>query len=235
MIERDNINKYEEEDDSSSEPFLPNMNEDYPVFISFSDKDWDIVKKQILQVLNKEGIECFAYKKENYAGSRYKREIMDVTMAEDVSEEEFLTRMNQAMPPEMQLSEARAVDQKHPALMASLRAAEYDLLIREKDTADKLVGAISAMMERDTVLATRKTKTAVRECDIKPLIYTLKGEGQHIYATLVLTEKEACKPGMLIEALAKEAGIDGEIRVLITRTGLMGMNGNGNLVPLETL
>ena len=77
LIERDNINKYEEEDDSSSEPFLPNMNEDYPVFISFSDKDWDIVKKQILQVLNKEGIECFAYKKENYAGSRYKREIMD--------------------------------------------------------------------------------------------------------------------------------------------------------------
>ena len=168
-------------------------------------------------------------------GACGKREIMDVTMAEDVSEEEFLTRMNQAMPPEMQLSEARAVDQKHPALMASLRAAEYDLLIREKDTADKLVGAISAMMERDTVLATRKTKTAGRECDIKPLIYTLKGEGQHIYATLVLTEKEACKPGMLIEALAKEAGIDGEIRVLITRTGLMGMNGNGNLVPLETL
>ena len=144
-------------------------------------------------------------------------------------------RMNQAMPPEMQLSEARAVDQKHPALMASLRAAEYDLLIREKDTADKLVGAISAMMEKDAVLATRKTKTAVRECDIKPLIYELKGEGQHIYATLVLTEKEACKPGMLIEALAKEAGIEGEIRVLITRTGLLGMDENGNLVPLETL
>ena len=60
--------------------------------------------------------------------------------------------MNQAMPPEMQLSEARAVDQKHPALMASLRAAEYDLLIREKDTADKLVGAISAMMKKDAVL-----------------------------------------------------------------------------------
>ena len=51
----------------------------------------------------------------------------------------------------------------------------------------------------------------------------------------MLTEKEACKPGMLIEALAKEAGIEGEIRVLITRTGLLGMDENGNLVPLETL
>ena len=77
MMERDNIIKYEEENDLSSEQILPHMNEDYPVFISFSDKDWDIVKKQILQVLNKEGIECFAYKKENYAGSRYKSKIMD--------------------------------------------------------------------------------------------------------------------------------------------------------------
>ena len=163
------------------------------------------------------------------------REIMDVTMAEDVSEEEFLERMNQAMPPEMQLSEARAVDQKHPALMASLRAAVYDLLIREKDTADKLTGAISAMMEKESVLATRKTKTAVKECDIKPLIYDLKSEGQHIFATLVLTEREACKPGMLIEALAREAGVEGEIRMLITRTALLGMDENGNLVPLEKL
>ena len=56
-------------------------------------------------------------------GACGKREIMDVTMAEEVSPEEFLEKMNQAMPPEMRLSEARALDQKHPALMASLRAA----------------------------------------------------------------------------------------------------------------
>ena len=66
-------------------------------------------------------------------------EIMDVTMAEEVSEREFLDRMNKAMPPEMQLSQARAVDQKHPALMASLRAANYDLLIRNEDQAEKLI------------------------------------------------------------------------------------------------
>ena len=50
-------------------------------------------------------------------GACGKREIMDVTMAEDVSPEVFLEKMNQAMPPEMQLSMARAVEQKHPALI----------------------------------------------------------------------------------------------------------------------
>ncbi len=168
-------------------------------------------------------------------GACGKREIMDVTMAEEVSPEEFLEKMNRAMPPEMQLSEARVLDQKHPALMASLRAAKYDLLIRDPGQAEKLAAAVPPMMARESVLAVRKTKTATKECDIKPLIYELKAEGQHILATLVLTEREACKPGMLIEALSREAGIEEEIRMLITRTALLGMDSEEKLVPLETL
>jgi len=168
-------------------------------------------------------------------GACGKREIMDVTMSEEVSEEEFLDRMNKAMPPEMHLSEARAVDQKHPALMASLRAAKYDLFIRDPVQAEKLTAAIPEMMSRNTVMALRKTKTSLKETDIKPLIYELNHDGQHIFTTLVLTEREACKPGMLMEALGKEAGIDEEIRILITRTALLGFNPEGKLVPLETL
>ena len=163
------------------------------------------------------------------------REIMDVTMAEEVTAEEFLERMNKAMPPEMRLSEARALDQKHPALMASLRAAKYDLLIRDPEQAEKLAAAIPGMMAKETVMSMRKTKTALKECDIKPLIHELKSEGQHILATLTLTEREACKPGMLTEALAREAGIEGEVRMLVTRTALLGEDEAGNLVPLETL
>jgi len=168
-------------------------------------------------------------------GACGKREIMDVTMAGDVSAEVFLEKMNRAMPPEMQLSEARIVDQKHPALMASLRAAEYDLFIRDPEQAERLIASIPAMLAREEIPAMRRTKTALKECDIKPLIYDLKAEGQHIFATLVLTEREACKPGMLTEALAREAGIEDEIRMLITRTALLGMDEHNQLVLLETL
>ena len=127
------------------------------------------------------------------------------------------------------------LDQKHPALMASLRAAKYDLLIRDPEQAQKLAEAISCMMAKENVMAMRKTKTTLKECDIKPLIHELKSDGHHILATLTLTEREACKPGMLIEALAREAGIKNEIRMLVTRTGLLGEDKAGNLVPLETL
>lgn len=168
-------------------------------------------------------------------GACGKREIMDVTMAEPVSETEFLDRMNRAMPPELTLKEARAVDDRHPALMGSLRAAGYDLMFRDSFQAGPLINAIGKMMERDTIPAMRKTKTTLKECDIKPLIYDIRGEGLHIFAILALTEREACKPGMLMEALQREAGTDEAVRILITRTGLFGENEEGKLTPLEQL
>ncbi len=168
-------------------------------------------------------------------GACGKREIMDVTMAEEVSAEEFLSRINKAMPPEMQVSEARPVDQHHPSLMSELQAAEYDLMIRDEQKGERLSEAVPALLARETVPAMRKTKTKLSECDIRPLILSLRGEKNHLYATLVLTERESCKPQMLLDALRKQAGIEEEVRMLVTRTALLGKNGQGELIPLEKL
>ena len=152
-------------------------------------------------------------------GACGRREIMDVTLARDVDEAEFLKAMNAAMPPEMRLLEARRVDDRHPALTAGLKAAAYEIVIR------------------DAVPAVRKTKSGLKECDIRPLILSLRAEGRTLYATLTLTEREACKPGMLLEALKREAGIpeETEVRTLVIRTGLFGENAEGALTPLERL
>jgi len=168
-------------------------------------------------------------------GACGKREIMDVTMAEEVSAETFVERMNRAMPPEMQVSEARAMDSKHPSLMGMVRAAKYDLTIRDAEIGAQLTEAIPAMMAKDTIPAMRKTKTKLTEVDIKPLILAIRGDGNHIYTTLVLNERESCKPQMLLEALKEAAGIEGEVRMLVTRERILGEDGHGALVPLETL
>ncbi len=168
-------------------------------------------------------------------GACGKREIMDVTMAEEVSAEEFVARMNRAMPPEMQVREARAVDAKHPSLMGMVRAADYDLTIRDAEIGARLAEAIPAMMAKETIPALRKTKTKLTEVDIKPLILSIRGEANHVFATLVLTERESCKPQMLLEALKQAAGIEGEVRMLVTRERLLGEDASGVLAPLETL
>ena len=168
-------------------------------------------------------------------GACGKREIMDVTMAEEVDEKEFLTRMNRAMPPEMQLKEARAVDSKHPSLMGMVRAAVYDLAIRDEETGRMLIAAIPAMMEKERIPAMRKTKTKLTEVNIKPLILSISGEENHIRATLILNERESCKPQMLLDALKETAGITEEVRMLVTRESLLGEDENGTLTPLERL
>ncbi len=170
-------------------------------------------------------------------GACGKKELMDVKMAEEVPEAEFLNRMNSAMPPEMRLSAARAVDDRHPALTAILKAGEYELRIRDKAQAEKLIPAVETMMSQDAIFVMRKTKKGIGEVDMKPLIYTLRGEGQILYATLALTERESCKPAMILEGLKTAAGLPAEedVRMLVIRTQLLGEAPDGSLAPLESL
>ena len=164
------------------------------------------------------------------------REIMDVKMAEDVSEAEFLERMNAAMPPELALSAARAVDDRHPAMSASLRAGEYEIIPRDPAQAERLIPVIPRMMERGEIRVSRKTKSGISEVDMKPLIYGIGGEGRTVKATLALTEKSSCKPAMILEGLKREAGMadEEEVRVLVIRTRLLGEGPDGALNRART-
>lgn len=167
-------------------------------------------------------------------GAIGKREIMDVTMKEDVTPEAFLAAMNAAMPPDMQLSSARALDQHHPALMAMVRAAKYDLQLMDEQAARKCIGAIPAFLAQESIMAMRRTKSGVKECDIRPLIHELRGEGDRLIATLTLTESTSCKPDMLLAALCGFAGCEAP-RMIVTREGLLGEDDTGALAPLEQL
>ena len=170
-------------------------------------------------------------------GACGKREIMDVKMAEETDADIFLERMKQAMPPELKIISARSVDDRHPALMASLKAAEYEILIRDPLQAQRILDALPKMLEMEVIPAIRKTKSGQKETDIRPLIHQLRGKGNTIYATLALTETEACKPTMLMESLKRAAGIPEEegVRILVTRNRLLGEDETGELRPLETL
>jgi radical SAM-linked protein len=52
-------------------------------------------------------------------------EILDVKLAEDVTEEFAFSQMASALPPDMPLKRVRLVEDGHPAMMASLTTAEY--------------------------------------------------------------------------------------------------------------
>ena len=163
------------------------------------------------------------------------REIMDVTMEKDVTPEEFIEKMNKAMPPEMQISEAKTVEDRHPAMMATLTAAEYEINVCDPSVCPQMERAVHELMTMEEVTAVRKTKSGMKECNIRPLIHELDMKENIIHCVMRLTEREACKPNMLNEALSKIAGLENEPRILVRRTALLGEDHSGKRVPLETL
>ncbi|MDD6050507.1 MAG: TIGR03936 family radical SAM-associated protein [Clostridiales bacterium] len=167
-------------------------------------------------------------------GAAGRREIMDVQLDRDVTPEAFLAAMNNAMPPDMQLSSARVLDDHHVALMAQVQAADYTITILNAEAGEKLTAALPAFLAQEHIIAMRKTKSGMKETDIRPLLLSVSSQGNALHALMTLTERLACKPNMLIEALSAFAGVEAP-RVMVVRNGLLGLDESGMLAPLETL
>ena len=160
-----------------------------------------------------------------------KREIMEVPLGEEMTADMFLQKLSAALPPDLPCLKAYPVDDRHPAPMALLAAAEYEA---ELETAPEgLAEAVARFLSQKEIPAVRKTKTGMKPCDIRPMIYGLSLAGNTLRMTLALCEKATCKPDLLLESLFSFAGLD-RPRALITRTRLLGEK-DGSLCPLETL
>ncbi|MBQ9198388.1 MAG: DUF2344 domain-containing protein [Clostridia bacterium] len=158
------------------------------------------------------------------------REVMEVPLSEEISEDEFKEKLRAALPPELPCIAVRAVDDRHPAPMALLYAASYRISVKED--AEVMIGAIPSFMARNSVMAIRKTKSGEKLIDIRPMVYDLKAMDQETIAcTLALCEAATCKPELLMDALAHEAGLESHPRAICVRTQLYGKD----LVPLELL
>ena len=167
-------------------------------------------------------------------GAAGRKEIMDVQLERAVSPEEFVSAMNGAMPPDMQVSYAKMLDDRHMALMAQVQAADYTISILDEAAAAKMIAALPDFLAQESIITMRKTKSGMKETDIRPLLLELTGEKNVLHAVMTLTERLACKPNMLIEALSAFAGIDAP-RVMVVRNGLLGVDESGALAPLENL
>ena len=115
-----------------------------------------------------------------------------------------------------------------------MQAADYTITVLDEAAGEKMVAALPAFLAQESIITMRKTKSGMKETDIRPLLLELTGEGHVLHAMMTLTERLACKPNMLIEALSSYAGIEVP-RVMVVRNGLFGLDESGALAPLETL
>lgn len=160
-----------------------------------------------------------------------KREIMEVPIEGEMTGEAFRKALSAALPPDLPVISARPVDERHPAPMAQLTAAMYRADMEE--VPDGLAEAIDKFLAQKEIPAIRKTKTGMKPCDIRPMIYGLSLKGNTLTMVLALCEKATCKPDLLLSSLFEFAGTE-RPRALITRTQLLGEQ-DGAFAPLETL
>lgn len=160
-----------------------------------------------------------------------KREIMEVPISRDMTAEEFAAQLSRALPPDLPCLEVRPVEDRHPAPMAQLAAAIYEAKL--ETVPEGLATAVQNFLAQKEIPALRKTKSGVKPCDIRPMIFDLRLSGDTLTMILSLCEQATCKPDLLMESLFAFANLP-RPRALITRTQLLGEK-NGALCPLETL
>lgn len=158
------------------------------------------------------------------------REVMEVPLSAEISEEEFKEKLRAALPPELPCVAVRAVEDRHPAPMAQLFAAAYRVTVQEN--AAEILAAIPSLLEKESVMAMKRTKSGDKLTDIRPMIYEMKKvDDQRFDCVLALCEAATCKVELLMDALTAEAKLESRPRYLAVRTQLLGKD----FTPLELL
>ena len=160
-------------------------------------------------------------------------ELLDISLCGDVTEEECLAAMNKVLPPALQASRVRLVDDRFPKVSAALRYAQYKIRLRGEE-ALKIAEKLPEFLAEEEIMALRKTKKSETMVNIRPMIRKLTACAQdnevELEACVSFIETATLKPDLLLEALSTYCGVElpkHEIR----RTQLLG-EVNGQCIPL---
>ena len=84
-------------------------------------------------------------------------ELLDVSLNGEATAEECMAAKNRVLPPALQVSRVRMVDDRFPKVSAALRQAEYTITLRGGG-ACAIASALPAFLAQKEIMALRKTK-----------------------------------------------------------------------------
>ena len=148
-------------------------------------------------------------------------ELMEMTLAESVDPEVFKLKLNEQMPEGFKITEVKEIPGKNN--FAKLALADYAIRIEGEFPKKSLEEAFRGL---SSMVVDKKTKSGVKQTDIKPFVASLREIETGMLNVRLKTGAENLKPELLIQGLAKF--VDGFVpeRVLILRTALLDGDGN---------
>jgi radical SAM-linked protein len=97
-------------------------------------------------------------------------EYLDVWLTVPLASEEVLSRLQPALPPELEVLDVQEVELRARSLQSQVRAADYRALIQSREPVEAVRTRIEALLEASTILRDRHQKGRLRTYDLRPLI-----------------------------------------------------------------
>ncbi len=164
-------------------------------------------------------------------------EVLEVKLADAITEGEAFRQMSAALPQDMPLRRVRLIADEQPKRMAIVQMSDYVITLSGEGAA-AICAAVPGFLAEPSVMALRKTKSGEKMTDIRPWSVSVASKqtevGYEIRSRLLLTEPATLKPDLLVKTLAELAGVAVPERVRYHRTQLWAVDKQGRAVELFT-
>ena len=135
-------------------------------------------------------------------------ELMDITLNRPCEGSDLVNLFNSELPGGIKVLEAEPIDKKTPSILKSISTAEYIVMTESADCENPAVRLRECYDAAETLATMKKSKSGVRETDIKPLIREFTAVNGSLVRISCMTGIEGnLRPELAINALAEKCGI----------------------------
>ena len=130
-------------------------------------------------------------------------EALDVRFNEDIATEEIASRLQESLPPDIQIVRVESVDEKLPALQTQVLSAVYQVELTEPVDGSELSRRVEEILEAESLPRERRSKFY----DLRPLIEELRvsaDEKPSLHMKLAAREGATGRPEEVLNSLGIE-------------------------------
>ncbi|MCQ2507722.1 MAG: TIGR03936 family radical SAM-associated protein [Dorea sp.] len=169
-------------------------------------------------------------------------EYLDIELTDAIASKDAIRQLNEVMVDGMEVvSFVKISDDRKASGMTITAGADYKVYLLESaktseirlPVTEELKAKVEAFMAQEEIKVIKTTKKSEKEVDIKPMIYDLRVEKDHIYMFLATGSEQNLKPDLVMESILQFAGYAEDTPVHYHRNDVYARNGAGVLVPLD--
>jgi radical SAM-linked protein len=124
-------------------------------------------------------------------------EVLDMRLEREIDLDGLPGRLNNTLPPGIQVTNVEQVDEREPALQTQVASAEYRVIWTGSGDGSDLKRRVQSVLESDSLPRERRGKSY----NLRPLIETIEAEGDTITMRLAAREGATGRPEEVLDVL----------------------------------